>query len=83
MRHPITSFVLLTVVTVLAVALSGCSHEAAFKKQRAQCQAMSAEAERSRCIQKLEADERDYQRKQNETNIERNYKRKLQDMKPG
>jgi hypothetical protein len=69
---------------LLSIALSallGCSHEAAFEKQRVACKAISNESERTRCMQKVETDETAYQRKSNETRIEKDYKRKLEDMK--
>jgi len=66
----------------LVLALSGCAHEPPFKKQRDKCQAMTDEKERKACLQKVAIEERAYERKQNETRIEKSYKRKLEDMRP-
>ena len=72
----------MTGLLILGLAMFGCSHEAAFQKQRAECKKVSIEGERTRCLQTVEADETEYQRKQNETRIEQSYKRKLEDMRP-
>jgi hypothetical protein len=70
------------VASAAILALIGCSHEAAFQRKRAECQKSSIEAERTRCLQKVDAQETEYRRQQNETRIEQSYKRKLEDMRP-
>jgi hypothetical protein len=76
-----TIVVLATSLLTLVLALSGCSHESAFQKQRTKCHKLTEESERSSCLEKVAADESAYERKHNETRIEKNYKRKLEDMK--
>lgn len=68
--------------TAITVSLSGCSHEGALRKQRAECQKIASEGDRARCLQKAADEERAYERKRNETRIEESYKRKLDDMRP-
>jgi hypothetical protein len=70
------------ILLTTGLALSGCSHEGTLKKQRAKCEKISNESERTRCLDKVASDEKEYQRQQNETKIEQNYIRKLEDMKP-
>ena len=80
MRNDRTMTKTLLIALIAAGGLIGCSHEAAFEKRRAECRKMSAESERGRCLQNVEEEERAYERQRNETRIERNYKRKLEDM---
>ena len=70
----------LTALT-MGLTLSACTHEGAFKKQRAECQKLSDESERNRCLQKVESDERAYRLQHDQTRIEKNYMRKLEDMR--
>jgi hypothetical protein len=70
------------ILLTTGLALSACTHEGTLKKQRAKCEKTSNESERALCLQKVESDEREYQRIHNETTLEKNYIRKLEDMKP-
>jgi hypothetical protein len=69
------------ILLLAMLGIAGCAHEARFERNRSECQKIERESERALCLQNVNGEQREYERQRNETRIEREYKRKLEDMK--